>query len=205
MALQDTIEQLQNFDFNDLDVNNIGSWPTPVKVIIMILVFLAVLGGGYYAVLTDKMQSLERAELKEADLRKDYEQKSADAANLDAYRAQMKEMQATFGALLKQLPSDTEVPGLIDDITRTALDNELKIESIELQNERRTEFYVELPIDIVVEGNYHNIGAFISGVANLSRIVTLHDFVIAPQEKNPEDLKMTILAKTYRYLEEEEG
>jgi len=205
MALQDTIEQLQNFDFNDLDVNNIGSWPTPVKVIIMILLFLAVLGGGYYMVLTEKLQSLDRAELKEADLRKDYEQKSADAANLDAYKAQMAEMQATFGALLKQLPSDTEVPGLIDDITRTALDNELKIESIELQNERRTEFYVELPIDIVVEGNYHNIGAFISGVANLSRIVTLHDFVIAPQDKNPEDLRMTILAKTYRYLEEEEG
>jgi type IV pilus assembly protein PilO len=205
MALQDTIEQLQNFDFNDLDVNNIGSWPTPVKVIIMILVFLAVLGGGYYAVLTDKMQSLDQAELKETDLRKDYEQKSADAANLDAYRAQMQEMEATFGALLKQLPSDTEVPGLIDDITRTALDNELKIESIELQSERRTEFYVELPIDIVVEGNYHDIGAFISGVANLPRIVTLHDFVIAPQEKNPEDLRMTILAKTYRYLEEEEG
>lgn len=205
MAIQDTIEQLQNFDLNDLDFNNIGSWPTPVKVIIMIIVFLAVLGGGYYAVLTDKLQTLDRAELKETDLRNEYQQKSADAANLDAYRAQMKEMQATFGALLKQLPSDTEVPGLIDDITRTALDNELTIESIELQDEHRTEFYVELPIDIVVEGNYHNIGAFISGVANLSRIVTLHDFVIAPQDKSPEDLKMTILAKTYRYLDEEEG
>jgi len=205
MALQDTIQQLQNFDLNDLDVNNIGSWPAPVKAIIMLLVFLLVLGGGYYLTLTAKLDTLERAELKEADLKKEYEQKSADAANLDAYRLQKAAMEKNFGALLRQLPSDTEVPGLLDDITRTALDNELTIQSIALQDEHRTEFYVELPIDIVVEGNYHNIGAFISGVANLSRIVTLHDFVLAPQDQSPDNLRMTILAKTYRYLEEEEG
>ena len=111
-------------------------------------------------------------------------------------------MQATFGALLRQLPSDTEVPGLLEDITRTALDHELTIESITLQPERRTEFYVELPIDIVVGGDYHKISSFVSGVANLSRIVTLHDFKIAPAS-SPTDLKMTILAKTYRYLEDE--
>jgi len=111
-------------------------------------------------------------------------------------------MEETFGALLRQLPSDTEVPGLLEDITRTALDNELKIESISLQSERQTEFYVELPIDIVVEGDYHKIGSFVSGVANLSRIVTLHDFVIAPQNSSME-LKMVIMAKTYRYLDED--
>lgn len=205
MALQDTLEQLQNFDLADLDMNNVGSWPTPVKVIVMVLVFAAVVGGGYYALLTDKLATLERAELQEVDLRQEYERKSADAANLEAYRAQKAEMEATFGALLRQLPSDTEVPGLLDDITRTALDNELTIESIALQAERKTEFYVELPIDIVVEGSFHKIGSFISGVANLSRIVTLHDFVITPQKNNPEHLRMTILAKTYRYLEEEEA
>lgn len=203
MALQDTLEQLQSFDFNDLDVNNVGSWPKPVKIIIMLILFFAVLGGGYYFYLTDKLTMLDRAEAKELDLRKDYEDKSEKAANLEAYRAQKAEMEATFGALLRQLPSDTEVPGLLDDITRTALDNELTIESIELQPERKTEFYVELPIDIVVEGSYHKIGSFISGVANLSRIVTLHDFLITPQGDNPDSLKMTILAKTYRYLEEE--
>ena len=112
-------------------------------------------------------------------------------------------MEATFGALLKQLPSDTEVPGLLEDITRTAIDNELVIESIDLQPERRTEFYVELPIDIVVEGDYHKIGSFVSGVANLSRIVTLHDFDVKP-ESSVNHLKMSILAKTYRYLDEEE-
>ena len=202
MAFQDTLEQLQNFDFNDLDVNNIGSWPGAVKAIIMVLVFALVLGGGYYFYLTDKQTILQRAEAKEQDLRRDYEAKSFKAANLDAFKAQKEEMETMFGALLKQLPKDTEVPGLLDDITRTAIDNELTIESINLGNEQQLEFYVELPIDIVVEGNYHKIGSFVSGVASLSRIVTLHDFQIVPQG-SPNNLKMTILAKTYRYMDEE--
>ena len=203
MALQDTLEQLQNFDFNELDVNNIGSWPGPVKIILMVLALALVLGGGYFLYLTDKQDVLAQAEAKEQELRIDYEKKSFQAANLDALRAQKLEMEAIFGALLKQLPKDTEVPGLLDDITRTALDHELRIESIDLQDERRTEFYVELPIDIVVEGDYHKIGSFVSGVAALSRIVTLHDFQIEPQG-SPTNLRMTILAKTYRYLEEEQ-
>jgi len=202
MALQDTLDQLQSLDFNDLDINNIGSWPTAVKIILMTILFSAVIGGGYFYYLTDKQETLERAQAKEIDLRKDYEKKRDQAANLDAYRQQKKEMEETFGALLRQLPSDTEVPGLLEDITRTALDNELKIESINLQSERQTEFYVELPIDIVVEGDYHKIGSFVSGVANLSRIVTLHDFVISPQASS-QQLKMVIMAKTYRYLDEE--
>jgi len=201
MAWQDTLEQLRSIDFNDLDLNNIGSWPTVVKGILMTVLFAAVIGGGYFYYLTGKQETLNRAQAQEVDLRKDYEKKREQAANLDAYRQQKQEMEATFGALLRQLPSDTEVPGLLEDITRTALDNELRIESIDLKPERQTEFYVELPIQIVVEGDYHKIGAFVSGVANLSRIVTLHDFVITPQT-GPQDLKMTILAKTYRYLEE---
>ncbi len=202
MALQDTLEQLQNLDFNDLDFNNIGSWPTVVKAIVMTVLFSVVIGGGYFYYLIDKQEALDSAQTKEVDLRKDYEKKREQAANLDAYRKQKEEMEVTFGALLRQLPSDTEVPGLLEDITRTALDNELKIESIDLKPERRTEFYVELPIDIVVEGDYHRIGAFVSGVANLSRIVTLHDFVISPQ-KSSQELRMTIMAKTYRYVDEE--
>ena len=202
MAMQDALEQLQNFDVGDLDVNNIGSWPGPVKAILMAIAFLVVLGAGYYSYLTDKQSTLSRVEAQEMDLRKDYEFKAERAANLEDYRAQKEEMEATFGALLKQLPQDTEVPGLLDDITRAALDNELTIESISLQNERQLEFYVELPIDIVVEGSYHKIGTFISGVASLSRIVTLHDFDLEPQG-SPLNLKLRILAKTYRYLEEE--
>jgi type IV pilus assembly protein PilO len=203
MAMKDSLEQLQNFDLSDLDLNNIGSWPGAVKAIVMTLVFLLVLGGGYYFYLTDKQTTLENAARTEQDLRKDFETKSGKAANLEAYRQQKVEMETTFDGMLRQLPSDTEVPGLLEDITRTALDNELTIESIDLQDEKRTEFYVELPIQIVVEGNYHKIGSFVSGVANLSRIVTLHDFTIEPQQ-SPLHLKMSILARTYRYLEEDE-
>lgn len=202
MAMQDTLEQIQNFDINDLDFNNIGSWPGPIKAILMALAFAIVLGAGYYFHLTDKQANLQRAEAKELELRADYEVKAEKAANLEVYRSQKQQMEATFGALLKQLPQDTEVPGLLDDITRAALDNELTIESIDLQQERQLEFYVELPIDIVVEGSYHKIGSFISGVAALSRIVTLHDFTLEPQG-SPLNLKLRILAKTYRYLDEE--
>jgi len=202
MAIQDTLKQLQSFDFADIDFNNVGSWPGPLKLVAMLLVLGLVLGGGYYFYLTDKQQALERVELKERELRSDFESKSFQAANLDVYRQQKREMEETFGTLLRQLPSDTEVPGLLEDITRAALENELKIESITLQAERRSQFYVELPIDISVEGDYHRFGAFVSAVANLSRIVTLHDFNIVPQARS-DGLKMTILAKTYRYLEED--
>jgi len=203
MSLQDTFEQLQSFDFNDLDVNNIGSWPGVIKIILMLLVFSIVLGGGYYYYLTDKQTLLARAESKEQNLRNDYEKKAAQAVNLDAYRAQKIQMEKTFGALVKQLPSDTEVPGLLEDITRTAIDNDLTIESIDLAPEKVTEFYAELPIDITVEGDYHKIGSFVSGVANLSRIVTLHDFNIVPAG-SVQNLKMNIRAKTYRYLDDNE-
>lgn len=203
MALQDSLEQLKSIDFNNLDVNNIGSWPGVVKALVMIILLALVLGGGYYWHITDKQTQLKRVQTKELDLRKEYENKAALAANLDALRVQKQEMEEAFGALLRQLPSDTEVPGLIEDITRTAIDNDLKIESIDLQPERKTEFYIELPMQIVVEGSYHKIGSFVSGTANLSRIVTLHDFVIEPLKGgNLQELRMEITAKTYRYLEE---
>ena len=204
MALQDSLDQLKDLDVSSLDVNNVGAWPAAIKVIVMIFLFAAVLGGGYFLHITDKQEQLDTVTQKEDKLRKEYERKAEQAANLDAYRQQKQEMEAAFGALLRQLPSDTEVPGLIDDITRTALDNELTIESIDLQPESRSEFYVELPIRIVVEGNYHKIGSFVSSVASLSRIVTLHNFSLRPQNQDGAVgmLKMEILAKTYRYLEE---
>jgi type IV pilus assembly protein PilO len=202
MALQDSLRQLQNFDLADLDFNNVGSWPTAVKGIVMAFVLALVLGAGYYLHLTDKRTMLEQVRMEETDLRKQFEEKSFQAANLEIYRQQKVEMEKTFGTLLRQLPSDTEVPGLLEDITRAALENELKIESITLQPERPSQFYVELPIDIAVEGNYHRLGQFVSAVANLSRIVTLHDFTITPQQRG-EGLRMIIQAKTYRYLEEE--
>jgi type IV pilus assembly protein PilO len=203
MALQDSFDQLRNFDLSELDVNNIGSWPGVVKGIVMVVALALVFGAGYYLHLTDKQTQLERFQAREQELRSEFESKSFQAVNLETYRRQRVEMEATFGTLLRQLPSDTEVPGLLEDITRAALDNELKIESITLQPEQRSQFYVELPIDIAVEGDFHRFGAFVSAVANLSRIVTLHDFVIAPPTRG-DGLRMTILAKTYRYLEEDQ-
>lgn len=203
MALSDTLEQLQSFDFSELDLNNIGTWPAVVKGIVMVLAAALVVGAGYYFYVTDKQTALQQVEATELELRRDFEDKWMQAANLEAYREQKQEMEATFGALLKQLPKDTEVPGLLEDITRTALDNELRIESIKLESEQVTEFYVELPIKIAVEGTYHKLGSFVSGVANLSRIVTLHDFSIKPM--NESLLVMEIDAKTYRYLDGEEG
>lgn len=201
MALADSLKQLQSVDLNNLDFNNVGSWPAALKVIMMVMLVMLILGGGYMLTIKDKRAAVNVAAQEEIDLRAQYEDKASQAANLEAYLKQKEEMKETFGALLRQLPSDTEVPGLVEDITRTAIDSELKIESIELQPEQKSEFYVELPINIVVEGDYHKIGTFVSSIANLPRIVTLHDFKIQPQN-SPQKLKMSIQAKTYRYLQE---
>ncbi len=201
MALQDSLEQLKSVELSDLDFNNIGSWPAALKGLVMIIVLVLILVVGYSLYLSDKRAQLQVAEGQEQTLRNDFVDKAEKSANLEAYLQQKKEMEDTFGALLRQLPSDTEVPGLLEDITRTAIDNELKIESITLKPEMNTEFYVELPIEIVVEGSYHKIGSFVSSVANLPRIVTLHNFEIEPVA-GPDNLRMTIVAKTYRYLED---
>ena len=140
---------------------------------------------------------------KEVALKKDFEKKAFQAANLDAYRQQMVEMEESFGALVSQLPSDTEVPGLLEDITNKGLLNGLDIASIDLQKEQAREFYVELPIAIAASGSYHDLGAFISGMAGLPRIVTLHDFQISSNKDDANDLNMSIIAKTYRYKDED--
>ena len=203
MALQDSLNQLRGLEFSDLDVNNMGGWPAPLKGIILILLIIVVVVAGFFFYLTEKQTSLETARKQEGTLKSEYEAKAFQAANLPQYRQQKEEMEVSFGTMLRQLPSDTEVPGLIEDITLAALDNGLQIESIDLQPEHKAEFYVELPITIVVSGEYHDVGSFVSAVANLSRIVTLHDFNIKP-DKGTTNLKMSIVAKTYRYLGQED-
>ena len=201
MALKDTLAQLNEIDFNNLDVNNIGMWPMPLKVALLVIAFLAAIGAGYFFYLTPKLDDQARLEREEQSLRQQFETKAGSAANLEELKQQRVEMEDSFGALLRQLPSDTEVPGLLEDITLTGLDSGLSFNAIELQPERRREFYIELPIAITVEGSYHNMGAFVSGVANLSRIVTLHDFQIRPTRANSDELSMQIEARTYRYLD----
>lgn len=197
MAFQDTLQELQDFDINDLDLDNIGSWPTVIKVIVWTIVFVAVLTLGYLYDVADLQDNLAAEQKKEQELRSRFDFLALKAANLDAYRKQMEEMEESFGALVSQLPSDTEVPGLLEDITNKGLASGLDITSITLGDERSEEFYVELPIKIVVKGNYHDLGSFVSGIAGLPRIVTLHDFDIEQSESKA--LIMNITAKTYRY------
>lgn len=203
MAFEDAVRSVREFDLGDLDLDNVGSWPTPIKVLVWMLLLIAVLVGGYYYHIEDLQLKLADVEKKEVSLRKDFEKKAFQAANLDAYRQQMVEMEESFGALVSQLPSDTEVPGLLEDITNKGLLNGLDIASIDLQKEQAKEFYVELPISIAATGSYHDLGAFISGMAGLPRIVTLHDFEITAKNKNTNDLDMKIIAKTYRYKDED--
>ena len=208
MSVADTIagwrDAVSEVELDQIDWENPGSWPGVLKVVLLILALLFCLGLGYQFVVKGQLQLLDAATASEATLKKDFEQKAFEAANLDALRAQMDEMQETFGALISQLPSDTEVPGLLEDITAIGTSNGLEFRSIELQEEAAQEFYIELPIDINVIGTYHDIGAFVSGISGLPRIVTLHDFEILPVEDRPGVMDMKILAKTYRYKDQDE-
>lgn len=205
MGFSESLESLKGFDPNDIDFNNAGSWPGPVKAIVFLVLFLALLFGGYWFLIKDQYAQFDRIVAEEKTLKEQYESRAHKVANLATFREQMQEMQNSFGALLKQLPAKTEVPGLLEDITNTALGSGLEIKSIQLKPEVSKEFYVELPMEIEVSGTYHDIASFVSGVASLPRIVTLHDLVISFQSKNTGDtagsekLKMAVSAKTYRY------
>ncbi|WP_285350217.1 type 4a pilus biogenesis protein PilO [Pseudomonas sp. ME-P-057] len=200
MNMSEWLDSLRKIDINDLDVNNLGSWPAAVKTIAGALLLALVLAGGYFFYIQDMQAQLDQARSEEVALKEQFATKAYQAANLAAYKSQMVEMENTFGALLRQLPSDTEVPGLLEDITRTGLGSGLEFEEIKLLPEEAQQFYIELPIQITVTGSYHDLATFASGVASLPRIVTLHDFEIKPLDaKSPAKLRMSILAKTYRY------
>lgn len=197
------VDSLQDFDINDIDWDRMGVWPVPARIFVALMAAIVIVAGAYYFVVKDKNADLLRKQNEEKTLRESFEKKAFEAANLDRYRAQMIEMEESFGALVKQLPSSTEVPGLLDDIDEKGVQSRLTINSITPQAERTTEFYVELPIRIVVSGGYHEFGTFVSGVAGMPRIVTLHDFSIRNAGGANSMLTMDILAKTYRYKAQE--
>ena len=198
MALNDSLQQLKNLDLAELDIESIGVWPLPVRAFLFVIAFCLVLAGAYYFYIKDLGVELSAVQTEETQLKATFEKKAFQAANLDIYRQQMADVEKLFGALLAQLPSDTEVPGLLEDITDLGNGASLNIVSITLQPERATEFYVELPIKIVAEGAYHDVGAFVSGVAGLPRIVTLHDYSLTSNEKSSMQ-ELEIEARTYRY------
>ncbi|WP_205341763.1 type 4a pilus biogenesis protein PilO [Denitrificimonas caeni] len=200
MSLVDSFKSLGKVDFAELDVNNIGAWPAAVRALVCLVVLVLVLLLGYFMHLTDLQNMLESSKAEEITLKEQFTSKVRQAANLEEYKEQMKLMEASFEALLRQLPSDTEVPGLLEDITSAGLSAGLEFEEITLLTEVTQPFYIELPIQIKVVASYHDLATFVSAIAGMPRIVTLHDFSIKPVTAgNSSKLAMSILVKTYRY------
>jgi type IV pilus assembly protein PilO len=197
---------------NELDINNIGEWPTPIKALVILVLCAAVGIALYYLDTSAQLQRLRGEEDKELQLRSNFEAKQAKAANLAAYEQQLEEMKETFGTMLRQLPDKTEVAGLLVDVSQTGLAAGLEFELFQPEGEQLKDFYAELPIRVKVRGHYHEFGRFVSGLAALPRIVTLHDVKIdappAPKAPasgaDPAGARSTLQAtvKTYRYLDE---
>jgi type IV pilus assembly protein PilO len=197
------IEQLRSLDPRDT-----GRWPWPVRGFFVILVFVFVSAIAWYMTVWDQDRPvLERAQAEELDLRAQFEKKQQRAANLEAYKGQLAEMERSFGAMLRQLPGKTEVPNLLVDISQTGLAAGLSEKLFQPGSEKVNGFYAELPIKIRLVGSYHQFGQFVSGIAALPRIVTLHDIEIRPTGGSSgfDNLTMDVTAKTYRYMEDEGG
>lgn len=193
-----------NFDldqFKDLDLNDVGSWPVAVKVVAITALCAVLLGLGYWFDTSDQMEALDQARQKEQTLKEQFKKKQFRATNLEGYKSQLADIERSFGTMLRQLPSKTEVAELLVDISQAGLANGLEFELFKPRAEIPAEFYAELPIDVRVTGTYHDVGRFVSDVAALPRIVTLHDINIVAAGKDGQ-LKMSAVAKTYKYLEE---
>ncbi len=194
------IEELQSLDTSDP-----GRWPLLFRLVSVVVVFVAVaMFGVYMFVIKTELPSLERSELEEQELRATFEERQTKTANFDAYRAQLAEIERSFGTMLRQLPGRTEVPNLLVDISQTGLGAGLEEKLFQPMGEIRREFYAELPIKIRLTGSFHELGDFVSGIAALPRIVTLHDIGIRPVTPDDYDeLTLDVTAKTYRYLDED--
>ena len=188
-----------------LDVNDVGRWPFAFRAGVIGIVFAVVVGLGiFWTIVENKAPQLARAQDDEQTLRVTFKNKQKKAANYDAYKAQLAQMQQSFGTMLRQLPGKTEIPSLIVDISQTGLAAGLQEKLFQPQSEIPKDFYAEKPIKIRLSGGYHEIANFVSGIAALPRIVTLHDINITPEEQDVYDrLTMEVTAKTYRYLDEE--
>jgi type IV pilus assembly protein PilO len=196
-------------ELNELELSNIAEWPLPAKAVVILLVCVAIGVAWYYFDTSKQLDRLKGARAEELTLRQSFETKQKKAANLEAYEEQLVEMRDSLGAMLKQLPDKTEVAGLLVDVSQTGLASGLEFELFQPSGEVNKDFYAELPIRVRVTGLYHEFGSFISGLAVLPRIVTVHDVAIAPTgrastEGEPgQRLTLDATVKTYRYLEEE--
>lgn len=193
-------------DFNNIDFNNTGSLPLPVKAVLLIVAFVLILGAGYWFLWKPALEELDQAKTKETELRQVFLDKKKQAINLDLYKQQMVDIEKTFGTLLKQLPDKSQMDGLLTDINQAGLERGLEFELFKPGQEVQADFYAEMPISIKVVGAYHNLGLFASDVSRLSRIVTLNNLSITSGGKDVKDnlLVMEAVAKTYRYLDSNE-
>lgn len=185
-------------ELRNLNVNDLSSWPVPIKIVGIALVGLLILGAGYWFIIQDQLDQYAQETAKEEQLKETYTTKKLLALNLDAYKQQMEDMQRTFGSLLRQLPNTTEVPDLLVDITQAGLGRGLEFVLFRPEKEQPRDFYAELPISLQVTGSYHELASFVSDVAALPRIVTFGDINIGGQGAR---LTMSATAKTYRYIE----
>ena len=194
-----------NLNLNELTLDNIGQWPNPIKVGVVVFMSLLLIGMGYWFIAKANFEQYNTLQTQEVALKSEFELKQHQASNLVAYRNQMAIMNERFGNMLKQLPTQNEMPGLLEDISKTGIASGLTFELFAPLPEVQHDFYIELPIKIAVVGNYHQFAVFLSRVALMNRIVTLHDFVIAgefpeKQKNNSGDLlNMKMTAKIYRY------
>lgn len=196
------LEELQNLDFND-----IGRWPLLFRTLFVVLFFaVAASAGFYFLVYESEMPRLERVQQEEQELRLSFEQKQKKAANFDAYRQQLQEIERSFGTMLRQLPGKTEIPNLLVDISQTGLAAGLREELFQPREEIQKDFYAEKPIKIRLKGSYHEFGKFVSDIAALPRIVTLHDIEITLQnaQDSSDALVLNVTAKTYRYMDQDD-
>lgn len=193
-------------DFNNIDFKNAGSLPVPVKLVLLGILFVIIVGLGYWFLWSPEIDAYDQAQAKEQELRQTFLAKKAQAVKIDAYRQQMIDIEKTFGALLKQLPDKSQMDGLLTDINQAGLGRGLEFELFKPGQEIVADFYAEMPIQIKIKGNYHDMGAFATDISKLSRIVTLNDLSIAPMNKDAKDsvLEMEAIAKTYRYLDSSE-
>ena len=203
------LSKLNEIDFNNIDVNDIkkiGSAPTPVKAVLIIVLCLIMGGAGIVFDTKAQLKVLEAAETEETKLRQTFDLKQSKAANLEAYSQQLVEMKQSFGALLRQLPNKTEIESLLTDISQTGIASGLEIEYFKPEGLSPQEFYAEFPIKLRVTGRYHQFGKFVSGVAALPRIVTMRNISIKKPEKSKGGvlLVMEVTAVTYQYLDEQE-
>lgn len=182
-------------EMNELDFEQVATWPFEVKTVVAVFVAVMVALGGYYGLVSDKLPKLDAAQLKETELKQTYQAKYRIAVNLDAYKQQLARIEQDFSSMLKSLPTSNETPGLIDDITFVGTTAGLTFKMINWQQEIPKEFYTELPIQMEVTGSYHEFGEFVSNIAALPRIVTLHNFDVTQESGK---LKLQLQAKTYR-------